>query len=824
MDYGQWQLGLDAACKREIRLNAQIRTQRLQELQLLSKSAHGRHIFQQCVDAVARSVNETCCLALTPAGNGLGKAGPYFSAVNWLLQMESPQQIAALALTVVIDSISRETKWTVLVNRIGAFCETETRAGRLKAINPSLFKALRSNFKGRALTYAFSSRKLEEYGIARADWGAEGRATVGAFLLDRVIEATGLVHHTWHKTHGGKRILYIQPATEVLQFLKQLPPTAEGDHVTSAIRVVPPAPWGPDNIRSYNTGSIEGGLIRLPSYAATQREELALDWLPPGAVANTLAAANTLQRQSFTFSAPLTVLADELWSSGRHDIAALFPCHRDPTAIPPFLEAGATEYAWKARNRAAALAYQDHRVNNPKRIAIARTIHTAKRFAGHTVFLTTSADYRGRLYTNGELTYQGSPLPRALTHFQPTDSLSPDGFNWCLRTAAAAYLGRRISFDDRLTWAQQHLDLISTVASDPQDHTHLWTTAADPWRFVAAAIAIHSHLQDPATPIGLPIPFDQSCSGLGHIAALTRDLQSAIRTRLTAGDGNDTDLYSLIAADLFHQAELDFHAPPETASGNPNQRIRNRASFWLKHGIQRHLIKEAVISSPYGITPFGIRQLISEQLIKRCHSKDPKDLLAFVDGPALYLSEIFAKVMAPHLKQADALKTWLKSIASTVGKLNHPLHFTAPSGLIIRDAELTTTLKEFPTVLNGRHFAYHHTEPDTNATINTRKLSSRIVANYIHSIDASLCTGVINSCNSLNIPIATVHDCFSTTPNHASTLHSLLLSQIRSLHSSSWLEIHRQELQSRYSITIPSPPVSGDLDPDTIGSCPSLFC
>lgn len=823
VNYGEWQFSLDAGARLEHRLSLQTRAQRLRQLQLLSQSAHGQHIFKQFVDDVARSISDTCSLALIPAGNGFCKAGPHYAAVNWLLQMESPEQVAALALTVVIDSLSRETKWTVLINRIGAFCETETRAGRLRTINPSLFRALRSSFKGRALTYAFSSRKLEEYGIARADWGPEGRATVGAFLLDRVIEATHLVHHVWDKTPAGKRVLYIQAATPVLDFLKQLPPTAEGDHVSSAIRVLPPSPWGPDTLGNYATGSIEGGLIRLPAYASTQREELTLSWLPPGAIDNTLTAANTLQAQPFTLSPVLTALADEFWNSGRRDIAGLFPCHREPEPVPPFLGKDATDSGWKLRNRAAALAYQDHRINNPKRIAIARTIHTAKRFTGHTLFFTTSADYRGRLYTNGELSYQGNPLQRALTHFEATEPLTPDGFEWCLRTAAAAFLGRRTSFPDRLAWAQQHLDLITTVAADPGEHTHLWIHAPDPWRFVAAAIAINTYLQDPSALIGLPVPFDQSCSGLGHIAALTRDHHSAIRTRIAAGEGNDIDLYSLIAADLTHQAELDFHAPPETPSGQLNYRIRNRAGFWLEHGIARNLIKEAVISSPYGITNFGIRQLISTQLLKRCKSKDPKDLLALVDGPALYLSQIFSKVMAPHLQQADALKAWLKSIASSVGKLNQPLAFTAPSGLVIRDAELLTTLKQFPTVLNGKPFAYHHTQPEDTPTINTRKLSSRIVANYIHSIDASLCIAVINTCQSLNIPIATVHDCFSTTPNHASTLHSLLLSHTRSLHASSWLEIHRQELQSRYTISIPPPPITGDLEPTTIGSCSMLF-
>ena len=822
VDYAQWQLTLDRQNRKGAVLDAELREKRLKSLHQLSRTAHGKHLFEQFVDAVRISIAETCSLALIPTNNGFCRAGPNYAAVNWLLYMESPEQIATLALQVVVDSIAREVNWTVLVDKIGAYCETEARAGRLKTVNPGLFHAIKKRFRGHALTYSFSTKALEEYGIAVTEWGPEGRATVGAFLLDRVIEATGLVHTAWQITHNRKRFLKVVPDPLVLDFLKKIPPSSQGDPATRAIRVLPPSPWDDSNLRDYNTGSIEGGLIRLPGYASTQRDELNLSWLTPEALAETISAANYLQGQQLHIPAALACLMWRTWDNDRLGTQDLFPCSRNPKELPPLLPRGSDESAWKQRNRQAALTHNDHRENNPKRIAIHRTLTRAKRLAGHTLYAPVTADYRGRLYTVGEGTYQGDRLSRALCHFQPTEPLSPDGFDWLLRSAAAAHQGRRLSFSDRLAWAQQNLDLIKIVGQETDCPVEA-SDASDPWRFIAACQAITQHLDDPSSPCGLPVYFDQSCSGLGHIAALQRDHLSAQRTRICSGPEAALDLYETVAQALTHQAELDFHAPPLTSGGNPCNHTKARARFWLTNKISRGVIKEVIISTPYGITPWGIRQLITAQLMRKTNSTDPKTLLRFVDGPALYLTKSFAKVLNPYIQNANELKAWLKLCASTIAKTNSPLHFTAPNGLVIRDAELTTTKKQFPTVLNGRKFAYKHICPDENSKINFRSLSNRIVPNYIHAIDASLCTSVINQFQDLALPIASIHDCFATTPNHAAKLHSTLLQSINHLHQTPWLQSTHQEWQQAYSLELPPPPIVGDLDPASIGSVPALF-
>jgi DNA-directed RNA polymerase len=179
--------------------------------------------------------------------------------------------------------------------------------------------------------------------------------------------------------------------------------------------------------------------------------------------------------------------------------------------------------------------------------------------------------------------------------------------------------------------------------------------------------------------------------------------------------------------------------------------------------------------------------------------------------------------MKPYIAWSDAVAKWLRAIASKVGKTNQPLEYTTPTGFIIRDAELTTTAEKYATILNGQKSFFTHISPDETSTINTRQLSTRIVANYVHGMDAALCANVIARCEALTIPIATVHDCFSTTPNNAAQLHNVLLEEIKTLHQTSWLPKFKDEVQQRTGLKFPPPPLSKTLDINAIGTCPALF-
>lgn len=818
-NYAEWQLLLDTKNRTRLVLDRKAKEQRLTQLHRISRTAHGQVLFTQFVGAVTQSINEVGSAAIK------SRAGRHYAAIFWLSQMESPGQIAALALKVVIDSIGREISVNQLADRIGGICETETRAGRLKTVSEPLFAVMKRRLYAETITYALRSETLARLGVAKADWGPQARGIVGCFLLDRVIESTGLVKTVWHTEFAGRKTQYVQPVNEVLEFLQQIPPAITNEGSRSPIRVIPPEPWCSDNIQNYWPGSTHGGLVGLPRYASTQREELHLAWTSMAGLAKVMAAANYLQSQPFILTKPMAVLLEQLWNSDRKDIDRLFPCPRNPEPIPPLLEPGADEALWKIRNRAAALAYNDHRQGNPHRVAIARLVHHAKEFAGHPIYFPVHTCYRGRLFVGSDFSYQGGQIPRASTQFHPSISepLTDDGFQWCLRAAASAYIGRRTTFDERLHWATDNLQRIQRVAADPYDATDLWTDASNPWQFVAASQAIASYLQDPSTPIGLPIHFDQTCSGLGHIACLVRDHDSAERTRIIIGSNNSLDLYEQVAAALTHRAQIDIHEPGLNKKGEVNEWKRKMAIFWLQRGIKRRYIKEAVMASPYGIKAWGIRLTIVDQLMADGKHQAPTDLLEFVDGPASYLSQNLREEMKPYMAWSDAVARWLRAIASKVGGSNQPLQFTTPTGFVIRDAELTTTAEKYATILNGQRSFFTHIAPDETSVINTRIIGTRIVANYIHGMDAALCANVIARCEALAIPIATVHDCFSTTPNNAALLHQTLLEEIKALHQTSWLPIFRDEVQQRTGLKLPPPPLSKTLDTGAIGTCPGLF-
>ena len=57
------------------------------------------------------------------------------------------------------------------------------------------------------------------------------------------------------------------------------------------------------------------------------------------------------------------------------------------------------------------------------------------------------------------------------------------------------------------------------MAQHPLDRIDLWKEADDPWQFMQMAMAINDWLMNPGKKMHVPVRFDQTCSGMGIIAA-----------------------------------------------------------------------------------------------------------------------------------------------------------------------------------------------------------------------------------------------------------------------------------------------------------------
>src|SRR5260221_495657 len=130
-----------------------------------------------------------------------------------------------------------------------------------------------------------------------------------------------------------------------------------------------------------------------------------------------------------------------------------------------------------------------------------------------------------------------------------------------------------------------------------------------PWRFLTACFEWNRYLSSPDGFLSdLPVTIDGTCNGLQHIAALRRDSRLAQMTNLERRRRPE-DIYLIVAERL------------RTAVGTDHDSGNEMATAWLTDAqIDRDLCKKAVMTTPYGVTYWGMMlQLFESELTKRLH-------------------------------------------------------------------------------------------------------------------------------------------------------------------------------------------------------------
>ena len=135
-------------------------------------------------------------------------------------------------------------------------------------------------------------------------------------------------------------------------------------------------------------------------------------------------------------------------------------------------------------------------------------------------WMPASFDYRGRVYfLNTALNPQGTDFDKALLYFAEE---GPVNEYWLSFHVATTYGLDKETMANRVQWARENHQLINRIATDPIRNKE-WQTADEPWCFLAAAIEYKACVIDGTKPTsGLPIGIDATCSGLQHLAAMTR--------------------------------------------------------------------------------------------------------------------------------------------------------------------------------------------------------------------------------------------------------------------------------------------------------------
>jgi DNA-dependent RNA polymerase-like protein len=227
------------------------------------------------------------------------------------------------------------------------------------------------------------------------------------------------------------------------------------------------------------------------------------------------------------------------------------------------------------------------------------SIKIAQTFINTTFYINTFADWRGRIYTNSFfISYQGSNLAKNLIYFNEGEILNEKGFDYLYVYGANAYnengLAKK-SINERINWVQLNYQKILKMEKD------FLINAKERFTFTAFCLVIKKLHQNHKAVINLPIFLDATCSGIQHLAALMKDLDSASRVNLIEQNNDEpvADIYS------------DVVGPVNEALNKFGLENMQTHSHFTRIKLTRKEIKPLVMTKPYNASIFGMTQQLA---------------------------------------------------------------------------------------------------------------------------------------------------------------------------------------------------------------------
>lgn len=407
----------------------------------------------------------------------------------------------------------------------------------------------------------------------------------------------------------------------------------------------------------------------------------------------------------------------------------------------------------------------------------------ANHYRDRVFWLPHNMDFRGRVYPiPPHLNHLGADLHRSLLVFHQKKKLGVDGFMWLkLHCINLTGLKKRDSVRERLLYVEEVMDDILDSADNPLSGRMWWSKSEEPWQTLSACIEIAKVLRsgDPENfESGYPIHQDGSCNGLQHYAALGRDPAGAYSVNLAAADVPQ-DVYSEIVALVEKARQKDEENGVEVAKA-------------LRNFVKRKTIKQTVMTTVYGVTPYGARLQIAKQL--KAYDDFPQEHLWQASG---YLTSKTFESLREMFSSAKEIQDWFTECAkliSTVKSRNvewvtplglpvvQPYHREEPRSFISKKAKVGDTV----------HF-------DHLSVPNVIKQKNAFAPNFVHSLDSSHMMLTSLFCEKAGLTFISVHDCFWTHACTVPEMNKICREQFVALHSQPILENLSRDMINNYT-------------------------
>ncbi|HEY2382750.1 MAG TPA: DNA-directed RNA polymerase [Terriglobia bacterium] len=421
------------------------------------------------------------------------------------------------------------------------------------------------------------------------------------------------------------------------------------------------------------------------------------------------------------------------------------------------------------------------------------------------IYFPWQLDHRSRAYPVPPLIHpQSNHWGKSLLEFGVGKELGERGAYWLkIHIANCFWKGNKVSFEQRISWFDQHEQEILAFADNPLAACPLRDKADKPWLFFAACHEWKRYREEgPLFRSHLPISMDGSCNGYQHLSALGRDPYGGSAVN-PVPDDYPHDIYLEVAEIVISRVQID----AQYRQGDEREAARQ-----LLGKIDRDVVKPATMTLPYGVTRGTIyKQLLETKVIQSC--EDPKKC-------ARYLARILEESIPDVAVEAGKIMKWLRTIARTLAKAGLGMAWTSPAGFPVvheirepREVRLATA---------DRRIKIYKEDP--NRKIDWRKQVDGVVAHLVHSLDAAHMMLTVNRLDSCGLRhFAMVHDSFGVHAADVDLLNRVLREQFVGMYSELVMANFFMEVLKSSPVGLPSLPAPGTLDIRQVLESPYFF-
>ncbi len=553
--------------------------------------------------------------------------------------------------------------------------------------------------------------------------------------------------------------------------------------------IVPPYKW---------TSEEAGGFIRVRTPLVSKPTPEQEEAINAADMNEYYEGLNAVNAQAWQVNRRILEVIETLWEHGGNEAGVPARNNRPMPQKPEGIETD--KGILKAWKRKAHEVHSHNAALKGARVEFLHKIYLARDLVDRDFWIPHQACFRSRVYPVPLYLHpQSDDVARGLLLFggDPVDP-GEDGEWWLLVQAANLWGFDKASLNDRVEWSMNNLSMLVAFAKEPFEHQG-WMQADEPLQFLATCMA----LVYPDVAERMPVQSDGSLNGLQHMAALAKCERAGKLVNLLASSKDDRpeDGYLEVADAVQVRLAQDVDRGMPTAL-MVQPMMENEKD-------RRNICKRPVMTKTYNCTKVGARDQVKDELKKMGVAREQ------VYPASKYLSGVILDSLADRLGGANEVFTWLVDSARALVKAypNQSLDWVTPLGFHVVQPYRQWGKCEVKTCLQRITLAYRIETAD----VHTAKQIQGIVANFIHSLDASHLLRCAIRFELEDMAFGCVHDSIWTHAAHVSRGHRLIREEFVLMHDGPILHaLYERWRDSRPDAEIEQPPREGNLDMEEV--------